>query len=193
MGFDVIYDAEKEVAALIDPERGRALGPLISAGEDRAKELIELFVAGVTTALGKDISDIHPVDLAEHFRQFIGALVERDDDEVSPDEAAALAAATDPNGAAAARAVQEPAALNEAGGLAGPTASNDVAREAGAPAAEDAPDGPVADGGLPTGVEQAREAEDPTVNAAQLEADPQGTAEQPEQAQPEAGAGIPKA
>lgn len=38
MPFDIIHDAEKGIAALIDPQNGRALGP-IALGEDAVKVL----------------------------------------------------------------------------------------------------------------------------------------------------------
>ena len=69
MSFEVIKDVEKGVAALIDAEFGRALGP-IASGENAA-ELLEKFAG----AHGVDPATIPTGELEARWKDFVSALV----------------------------------------------------------------------------------------------------------------------
>lgn len=193
MGFDVIYDPTKEIAALIDPENGRALGPLLSGPEQVTGELFASFAG----ALNADPASLHPADLDHHFRNFLEVLAEDDETAhaapAAPGEPAAPAAggpvspAADAPVAPADQRPAEAAAPGETGGIAGaPTGTEQapaaVEGAAASPtAATDAKAaGVVADAGLPTGVENARPGAEGTPGA---DATPAGSA----------GGGVPKA
>lgn len=191
--YDVIYDPEKETAALIDSDNGRALGPLLAGPKELTTKLFDSFAG----ALGVDVTTIHPADLDHHFRGFLEAMAE-DDETVDPNEAAAAAAGSGAGTAPAASAASpaaageqaapaDTAAPGETGGLAGPPAGTEqaavgAAGASGAAAAAAPTDasGVVADAGLPTGVEHAREGAEGTPGA---DAIPAGTT----------GGGVPKA
>ena len=173
MPFDVIYDPDKEIAALIDPNAGRALGPLVSAPRDRAEQLMQTFVGG----LGKDPAETHVIDLDSYWRGFLAAMADEGDEgspegspSATPAAAGSAAGEAAPAGAPPApgqvagtvtgdAAVRE-AQTGEMGGTAGPSAAQ------GAPAevsqGTDAPIEPpvVAAGALPPSHEQAAPAPD---------------------------------
>jgi hypothetical protein len=65
MSFDIIHDAEKGIAAIIDPEVGRAIGP-IGFGESAA-EVLEKFAG---TFVG-DITKHPPSEVERKFEDFI--------------------------------------------------------------------------------------------------------------------------
>lgn len=193
MGFAIIHDAEKGIAALIDPEGGVALGPILATEGDptasppvlpgeRAKELLDVFASGLAHSLGEDPAAINAISLARHFDNFISTLM---DDTPAEEAGAAVTAAVD------AERRGEPAGHGEQGGLAGPSSSGETAREQGAIADENADGSLKADGGLPTGMEQAREAADPTASAETVSAENERETEGA--AAPSEGPGIPKA
>lgn len=173
MPFDVIYDPDKQIAALIDPDAGRALGPLVSADKDRATSLMETFVG----ALGKDPADTHVIDLDSYWRGYLEAF--RDEGEAGAGEPSpsATAAAAGSAGAAEASAGAPPvegqvagdvsggalesaAPVGATGGVAGAGPGEGVPAESAAAAGE-APEPPViATGGLPPTHEQAPPAPD---------------------------------
>lgn len=68
MSFEVIHDAEKDVAALVDAEFGRALGP-IATGE-KAVELLEKFAG----AHGVDPATIPTGELESRWKDFVTTL-----------------------------------------------------------------------------------------------------------------------
>lgn len=68
MSFDVIHDIEKGVAALIDPENGVAMGPILAGGEDAVK-LLEAFAGSHET----DPATIPHGTLAVRFEEFLHA------------------------------------------------------------------------------------------------------------------------
>lgn len=68
MSFEVIHDAEKDVAAIVDAEFGRALGP-IATGE-HAVELLERFAS----AHGVDPATIPSGELESRWKDFVSAL-----------------------------------------------------------------------------------------------------------------------
>ena len=68
MSFTVIHDLEKDVAALVDAEFGRALGP-IATGE-KAVELLESFAS----AHGVDPATIPTGELEARWKDFVTAL-----------------------------------------------------------------------------------------------------------------------
>lgn len=68
MSFEVIHDAEKDVAALVDAEFGRALGP-IATGE-KAVELLERFAE----AHGVDPATIPTPELESRWKDFVTTL-----------------------------------------------------------------------------------------------------------------------
>lgn len=180
MGFDVIYDPDKKIAALIDPDAGRALGPLISGDGDVAG-LLETFVGGID----RDPSTVHPADLETFFHGFVTALTEDESEDTAAgapaaDVAPAAAAGTPPEQAAAPAPVvpAQPAGPGETGALAGAPGGAGEAAPAGGGKVDIAEQGVTADGGLPTGVEQA--------------AAPGGV-EQPAPGAPSTPAGIPSA
>lgn len=191
--IDVIYDPDKEIAALIDSDNGRALGPLLAGPHEVTTQLFDAF----TGALDTDVSTMHPADLDHHFRNFLDAMAEDDAEhpEGAADEAAAAAAeaaapaagAAAPAAPAAAEPPAEQAGPGETGKVAGPVEGTEQApvgaEGASGAAAADAPvdpSGVPADGGLPTGVEHARVGEEGTPGA---DAIPAGSA----------GSGVPKA
>lgn len=68
MSFEVIHDAEKDVAALVDAEFGRALGPIASG--EKAVELLEKFAG----AHGVDPATIPTGELESRWKDFVSAL-----------------------------------------------------------------------------------------------------------------------
>lgn len=191
--YDVLYDPKAETAILVDPDNGRALGPLLAGPEDVTRQLFDAFIG----ALDTDVSTIHPADLDHHYRGFLQAMAEDEVEHTPPaagDAAATQAATQIASGAApiegspaAEPRPTEAAAPGETGGLAGSPTSTEQAPAgatgtSGAAAAGAAVDtsGVVADAGLPTGQEQARPGAEGTPGEA---ATPAGTE----------GAGVPKA
>lgn len=191
--YDVIYDPEKETAALIDSDNGRALGPLLAGPKDVTTKLFDSFAG----ALGADVTTIHPADLDHHFRGFIEALAEEEEAGPTPpagspaDGTTAASTASTAGGASGAPASSSPSAETalpgETGKVAGATEPGEeaavgaegVSGAAATPTGDEAAGTP-ADGGLPTGVEHARAGEEGTPGEAAI---PAGTA----------GAGVPKA
>lgn len=193
MPHDIIRDAEKDVAALIDPVAGKALGPLLAGGE-RAVQLLETFAG----AYDRDIAEIEHSKLLEDFRGFVAALTEPDQPAAGEPGAAAPAEAAAPAGAEAAPATApaEAAGPGETGGLAGspqPTEKAAPGDQPGgsAPPAEGPGTGVVADGGLPTGIEPAPPAGDEPGTAAATPAEIAQAEGHPAVQEP--GAGIPLA
>jgi hypothetical protein len=192
MGFAVIHDAEKGIAALIDPDAGVALGPILQTDGDlatggtvrpgeRAAELLDIFASGLAAATGEDPAAIHSLSLARHFDEFVRTIA--DDEE--PETAAANTQA-----AVEAERRGEPAQRGETGGLAGPSSSGESVRVAGEPAGENLDGALVADALGDSGKEQAREAADPTASAETKSADEERHDEQ--DAVPQEGRGVPK-
>lgn len=178
--FDIIHDAEKGISALIDPENGRALGPILQSAE-HGVQLLETFVGGIN----RDPASVHPADLERLFREFIAAIADEPADQNAPVavEAGAAApgagtAATPAPDAGAGAAPANPAAPGEVGGIAGDPTAGEPAAPAGGQQVNPSEQGLVADGGLPTGQEQAR---------------PAGGEQQPEAGAPSPQAGIPQA
>lgn len=73
MSFTVIHDAEKGVAALIDPELGRALGPILTG--ESAVEILEKFAQ----SHGVDPATIPQHTLDARWHEFVKALVDVED------------------------------------------------------------------------------------------------------------------
>lgn len=157
MSFDIIYDPEKGIAALIDPEAGRALGPLIAAAEDGAK-LIEMFVSG----LNRDPATVHPADLEQLWRTFTDAMKGDEAPAAAPAGPAPVeqvyevgAAPQAPPEPPSGPAPVEQAQPGESGGIAGPAVGTEQAAPAGGGPGGEPPTGLPATGGLPSGIEQA--------------------------------------
>lgn len=68
--IDIIHDAEKGIAAMIDPEAGRALGP-IAMGETAVRVL-----DGFGAIHGVDPATLTPATLERRFEQFIETLLD---------------------------------------------------------------------------------------------------------------------
>lgn len=68
MSFDILHDAEKGIAAIIDPELGRALGP--TAMGESAVDILEKFAG---TFVG-DITKHPPSEVERKFEEFVLAL-----------------------------------------------------------------------------------------------------------------------
>lgn len=68
MSWAILHDAEQEVAALIDPDSGRALGPI--AGGENAKEILERFADTV----GVDPSTLADWDIQARWKDWMVAL-----------------------------------------------------------------------------------------------------------------------
>lgn len=190
---DTIYDAEKDIAAVVDSVHGFALGPTLAGGE-RAVQLLDTFIG----SLEKDISEIHPFTLGHLWHSFVAAMTEDEPADAGPSAEAPPAAAdsSPPAEAAAGSAPPESAQLGEVGGLAGPAVGTEQAAPGdqpggGNPGGEVLPTGQRADGGLPTGIETAApaggEAPAAAAPAAAETAPPAGDAA------PADGGGIPKA
>lgn len=107
--FDVLFDPAKEIGVLIDPDAGRALGPLISAPEDRVAGLFEVFVGGINA----DPAELHPSDLDHLWRGFVDALATPDESE-SGEGAGSAPVDAPSSGAPSARAAAAPAGGGEA-------------------------------------------------------------------------------
>lgn len=73
MAYEIIYDADKGVAALIDPVIGRALGPV--AMGDNAVHVLEQFVG----AIGVDPATHTPAKLEHMWSDFVDALADADE------------------------------------------------------------------------------------------------------------------
>jgi hypothetical protein len=73
MPYEIIHDAEKEIAALIDPASGRALGP--TAIGETAVDLLEKFA----DAHGVDPATFTPARLEYLYGKFTGALTDVQD------------------------------------------------------------------------------------------------------------------
>jgi len=142
MSFDIIHDAEKDISALIDPELGRALGP-IALGEDGVN-LLEKFAG----AHGVDPTKIPTALIESRWEDFVKALsdvqdaVEGKPDEGAVEDPALPAAAAD----TAAASEPEPAATEAAASPeaeAGPTEATSpspvVGADAAAPSDDDTP------------------------------------------------------
>lgn len=69
MGYAILKDVEQGIAALIDPEAGRALGPIVvhDEGAHRAADLLESFVGG----LGVDPATLTPTKLEIYWDRFL--------------------------------------------------------------------------------------------------------------------------
>lgn len=187
MSFDVVKDAEDKVAVLIDPEAGRALGPMLASDLGNATALLETFVGG----LDKDPAAVNPIDLARAFDGFLDAIAEPAAPASPPETAAAAVAAAPESAPAAPPAAGAPAPATEAalpgetGGLAGPPGGSGTAPGPGGGSAE-AVDGPVvATGVLPVENEQARPP-DPTSPTAHVEPEVPAPAEGAAPAEPAA-------
>lgn len=136
MSFEIIHDAEKDVAALVDAEFGRSLGP-IATGE-KAVELLEKFAG----AHGVDPATIPTPELESRWKDFVSALtsdvkdVEGEIHKVA-DEVLHPAHAGAPAQTAAPAAGNPAAAAAASGGVDDPSARPEtVGPGSGTPAAE---------------------------------------------------------
>jgi len=191
--FDIITDAEKGISALIDTENGRALGPVIQTAEHDGEELLRLFVGGIN----KDPASLHPTDLETLFKGFVAALADDVDPTLAAPPSETAAAPSQPGSglppeqaAPAGQPSVEPAGPGVTGGLAGSLGGGETAAAGDGQATPSDVDGPVADGGLPTGIEQAAPGRDVAASASLPTPDQPG---QPATGAPWEGGGIPKA
>lgn len=148
--YSVLKDHDQGMAALIDPDAGVALGPVIHVPDnaDQAETILEGFVG----ALGADPSTFMPWTLAAHFEQFVSALGPGEDG-VPPAVAAAGDTAA-PAGETAAPPGDDPAAPPAIQPPADPaTPAPDVPIEPTAPTDEPPPPAPADtdQAGTPTG------------------------------------------
>jgi hypothetical protein len=72
--FEIIHDAEKGISALIDPELGRALGPIGMGGEDGVK-VLEMFAG----AHGVDVTKVPQGLLEARWDKFVNDLADVED------------------------------------------------------------------------------------------------------------------
>lgn len=173
MPFDVIYDPDKQIGALIDPDHGRALGPLVSADKDRVSSLFETFVG----AIGKDPADTHVIDLDNDWRGFLAAVADEGGEHEGETTTSATPAAAGSAGAEAAppgaqpaggqvagdvsgAALAEQAPVGSTGGVAGPAPGEGHPAQSAPATGEPLPTGQPATGGLPPSHEQAPPAPD---------------------------------
>lgn len=107
MGYSILHDPASDTYALIDPEAGRALGPVLSG--PGADHLLEGFVG----ALGVDPATLPVWTLETRFEEFLGAVNASALDETAPD---APPAAPETPAADVARPAETPAAPTAAEG-----------------------------------------------------------------------------
>lgn len=69
MSYDIITDPQKEVSVLVEPELGRALGP-VASGES-AERVLEAFVG----ALGVDPAKLEHWEIQHRWNQYLDALI----------------------------------------------------------------------------------------------------------------------
>lgn len=131
--FEIIHDAEKGISALIDPELGRALGPIGMGGEDGVK-VLEMFAG----AHGVDVTKVPQGLLEARWDKFVNDLADVEDViEHKPEDAQPADPGTGGSPAGTAIASSDTAAASEvhnaAGEHGGPTSDTSPTLEGQAP------------------------------------------------------------
>lgn len=142
--FDIIHDAEKDVAALIDPELGRALGPVLSG--EGAADMLETFAG----ALGVDPTKLPVHTIERRWEDFVKALTDTKD----------LAAAAEKEGAGESVAEPQAAAQSETAGVDTALPPADPADKGATPGAA-VGESPAAEGGATDGAAEGESPEAP--------------------------------